>query len=332
MTGEHEYTSQGFIKLIRQEVYSGHGFVPLIGSGMSAPSGILMGMEFSNYLAYTVWRVVEADQNGEHWNLRKDGWPRYPKDDDIAKVKEWTYETFEGICKARGFTLENENDEAFVVKEVRFSGKTDTTTAAATAQAINRPLIPGIIRSEDSETWKQESQAKELQKQFRGRGGWMAFDEGDGFSRTSNKYLKECAIRSMHDWRATLQFLSMTKCESDKRRTYLDDQPDASVVDGFNVHITRDRQINLGHKMISHLVRPMRIRTLLTTNFDQLIEQAFGRLLIPLQVISVSVKGGLPHPRTVRSQNTLVKLHGDSIETRADFTLDEEPSQQDKEW
>ena len=48
------------IDQIRADVESGICFVPFIGSGMSAPSGILMGMEFTNFLAYTVYRVVRG--------------------------------------------------------------------------------------------------------------------------------------------------------------------------------------------------------------------------------------------------------------------------------
>ena len=320
-------TSRDFIAKIREEVYSGHGFVPLIGSGMSAPSGILMGMEFDNYLAYTVWRVVVDD----HWNLKKDGWPKYPRDDEIATVRTWTYAQFTKICEEHDYVQRYEwvNGNQLVT-EVDFLPGKDSPTA--TARAVNRPLIPTIIRSRSPETWMSEKRAREFQRKFRGSDNRSSFDEGDGFSRTSQSYLFERAIRSMYDWRATLQFLSLTQYDPGADRIYVkDDEPDASIIDGFNVHITRDRQINLGHKMISHLVRPMRIRTLLTTNFDHLIEQAFARLLIPLQVIPVSVKGSMPHDRTVRSQNTLVKLHGESIETRSDFTLDDEPSLADKE-
>ena len=68
----------------------------------------------------------------------------------------------------------------------------------------------------------------------------------------------------------------------------------------------------------------------LTTNFDRLIETAFERFSMPLQVVPVSVRGRLPDPRIVRSQNCLVKLHGEVLETRADFSLDDEPTDDDK--
>ena len=127
-----------------------------------------------------------------------------------------------------------------------------------------------------------------------------------------------------------LQFLAKVKFENEDRLTLREDA-DNSVIDSFNVHITRDRQINLGQKMLAHLSGPLRIRTVLTTNFDNLVETAFQKLLRPLSVVSVSSHGELPNPASVRSKDTIIKLHGELSETRADFTLDDEPDVGEKE-
>jgi len=87
----------------------------------------------------------------------------------------------------------------------------------------------------------------------------------------------------------------------------------------------------LGHKMLAHLCRPMRIRVILTTNFDNLIEESFRRICRPLAVLPVSTEGKLPSPHTVHAQDCIVKMHGEFQETRANFSLNKPPDKEDKE-
>jgi hypothetical protein len=54
-----------FISKIIQDADSGRCFVPLIGSGLSSPSGIIMGMEFTNYLAFTTYLVLSESHELE---------------------------------------------------------------------------------------------------------------------------------------------------------------------------------------------------------------------------------------------------------------------------
>ncbi len=82
--------------------------------------------------------------------------------------------------------------------------------------------------------------------------------------------------------------------------------------------------------MLCHLAGPARIRTILTTNFDTLIEDAFAELHQRFEVISVGLKGALPHPDTVHSLNSVIKLRGSVVDTRADFSLNDPPSEEDK--
>jgi hypothetical protein len=82
--------------------------------------------------------------------------------------------------------------------------------------------------------------------------------------------------------------------------------------------------------MLAHLSEPLRISTLLTTNFDTLMEEAYRSLSLPLTVLPVSAKGELPNQRTAGSCDSLIKLHGESHDTRADLSLDDEPSAEDK--
>jgi hypothetical protein len=54
MIGPRELNTQDFLAAKADEVKDGFGFVPLIGSGLSAPSGISTIKEFRDYLEYCI--------------------------------------------------------------------------------------------------------------------------------------------------------------------------------------------------------------------------------------------------------------------------------------
>src|SRR4029077_7917947 len=60
------------------------------------------------------------------------------------------------------------------------------------------------------------------------------------------------------------------------------------------------------------------------------IEDAFTELHQRFEVISVGLTGALPHPDTVHSLNCVIKLHGSVADTRADYSLDDPPREEDK--
>jgi len=315
-------SSKQLSMLIADEVFRGHGFVPFVGSGMSAPSGILMGQDFGNYLAYSIFCAIGR---GTKHNLRQDGWPKFPRDEEVDETREWVKEKFKQLCSEYASTPDF--DENKLIRSVKHN--TDYDTTSHHLWSTRRPLIPLLIRSPKDETWETENLTRKFQEQFRKSIDWGVDAETGAFSRTSDRFVIESGLRSMHDWRSMLQFLAKVHLKG--IRLVLSEKPAHSVIDSFNVHITRDRQINLGQKMLAHLAGPIRIRTILTTNFDNLIELAFEKLLRPLKVVTVSSKGELPEAVTVRSKDTIVKLHGELSETRADFTLDDEPELSEKE-
>ncbi len=315
-------SSRQLSDLIAENAFSGHGFVPLVGSGISAASGILMGQDFGNFLAYSVYRVVAGEPRH---NIARDGWPKYPRDEEVDTVKKWAHNEFKNLCSDHECKpiLDSEN----LVRTIEFKDANNSTKRQL--WSTHRPLIPDIIRSRDRTTWQAETQTRKFQERFRKRPDWGEDAETGAFSRTSNQFFIDRAVRSMHDWRSMLQFLSQVQVNTDEKVSLVG-KVDSSIIDSFNVYITQDRQINLGHKMLAHLAGPLRIRTVLTTNFDNLIETAFHKLLRPLSVVSVSSHGALPNPKSVRSKDTIVKLHGELTDTRADFSLDNEPSSGDK--
>jgi len=337
-TSIHSPNSQSFIAEIRNRVQAGHSFIPMIGSGMSAPSGILMGQTFTNYLAFTMYLVLcdPADQQragvgtGHRWNIRTDGWPKYPTEDDVRTVKAWCYQSFAHVCKSYDFEVKSvtEGGNHLVADVIPASGiPARSATSAQMLFAMMCPMVPQVIRS--SVLDNTESINKRLLDSVRGdRKNSLFWGDGqEHVTHSSQHFILEVGLRSMHDWRATLNFLSRVHIEDGLVHLV---EPDPTVIDSFNLHITRDKQHNLGHKMLSHLSRPMRFRTILTTNFDRLIEEAYSRLKLPLAILPVSINGAFPDARTIQSQDSIVKLHGELLETRADFSLNDEPTDHDK--
>ena len=88
-----------------------------------------------------------------------------------------------------------------------------------------------------------------------------------------------------------------------------------------------DRELGLktpttGHRAIARLVADGAIRLIITTNFDRLIEEALAEVGVdPVVIANEEAAGSAPPPD--RSRCTLVKLHGDCLDTRLRNTPEE---------
>ncbi|MCP5557685.1 MAG: SIR2 family protein [Verrucomicrobiaceae bacterium] len=316
-----------FISAIKKELAAGKGFTPFVGSGISAQSGIIMSQQFSDYLAYCVYLVL-ADQKGQHWSVRKRGWPPPPDGKDLEQMYDYFEKAYQEIC-------------GFYRCEVRIdksSGRPQVTSVQAQAKGsstsygadhwpsrdlhFQRPLVPEILRS--SHIWETENDLDTSRRHLE----VSNFPCDPNASQTSTRYVKDRALRALAHWTLTLEFLACAEISEDGR-VFLDEM-DPAVIDSFNAHITRGKRPNLIHNMISRLSRALRTHVILTTNFDTLIEQSYRAQGEPLHTLAVSIRGGLPAFETVRSQDCLVKLHGDILETRADSSINHPPSESDK--
>jgi hypothetical protein len=83
------------------------------------------------------------------------------------------------------------------------------------------------------------------------------------------------------------------------------------------------------HKSIAQLVKNGTVRIILTTNIDRLLETALGEVGITPVVIfnDDSLKGAMPY---VHSPCTIIKLHGDYLDSRIKNTPDELAKYSDK--
>jgi hypothetical protein len=138
------------------------------------------------------------------------------------------------------------------------------------------------------------------------------------------------------DWRTALLLLARLRWEASgpeegaKRLATLTElQPE--VIDTFFLHVVRGCKPCIDHHMVAHTARLLRVPRLLTTNFDELIEQAFAHSGKPLKVFDVHYNAALPSARIVtREARALVKIHGGRFGLRADYTLDATPSIDDR--
>lgn len=331
-----------FITKIVHDADTGWGFVPLIGSGLSRPSGIITGYEFTNYLAFTTYLVLcdpatRSRTHGEgrtaRWNLVQQGWPPQPNQQELTDARNWILQEFEGLCRRLHVEPNYDGTDKRRIKSLTV--RTPVSPSQGLVSVLMHPIIPAILASEEQvPTDDRMRRFSMLLLKSHGMPQPATFAiEGlmSDFSRSHGQHIQDMGIRALHDWRETLQFLACTEVLSYPDRLSFNSTANQSIIDAFNATITRDRHPNLAHKMLTHLAGGLRIHTILTTNFDTLTEDAFRQLSVRLRVLPVSSLGSLPNARTVAAEDTLVKLHGEAHDTRADLSLDDEPSSVDLE-
>lgn len=333
----HE-TSTSFVRKIKVELEGGRGFAPFVGSGISALSGILMSQDFSNYLAFCVWKVLGSPSininnpdsgfaYSQPWDLANAGWPPYPSSNELVTAKTNLYNAFKILGTKYRYNITLEQDSHYLVSSVDLVDSTDALPADTLSSLfhLRRPLVPYILRSD---------KMKSLEESIALQRGFLGVQDrpwGINHSVSSKSHIEEKAIRALSHWTLTLEFLASTRVDTSKtdHLLYLTDC-DTSIIDSFNQHITRGKHPNLIHNLLARLARSLRTRVILSTNFDTLLEQAFASQGNPISVLSVSTQGSLPAYSTVRAQDCMIKLHGDLLETRADSSINTPPQEQDK--
>ncbi len=141
--------------------------------------------------------------------------------------------------------------------------------------------------------------------------------------------LNLAALGANTEWLAQLQFLSRyTKVKHGEPELL---RIERDVLDAFVRHICAERRPSLAHRMLARMRRMLRIRLILTTNFDNLIESAFEETDTPYEVYDVPDAGKLPPAALVLNEvASVVKLHGGRYAYRADYSLLDSPSLDDR--
>lgn len=144
------------------------------------------------------------------------------------------------------------------------------------------------------------------------------------------------ALGAMAEWRTSLLYLSRIVVE---QRGTVDhpqyqlalDAPNQDVIDGCLRHTMRGKHPTIGHRMLATLAPLLRLNVVLTTNFDDLLEQAFEAARNPLTVFEVHLNSDLPPYSAVSAHRALVKMHGNLYSLRVDYTLDALPKEMDRQ-
>ncbi len=252
------------IESIRSDIDAGLGIVPVLGSGISAQSGIPAGIDYQAYLFHCVARLFADRGTGaadpdSTWDPSRLRWPPYTSaqtyqslDDDMVK---WTAQQCEALSKMK-----------------RDHPRTQ----------IDDPEM---------------------------RARWQS-------------------LGAVADWRAMLHLLSRTRIRNGKVHIA---EPDPRIIDSFFINLTEGKRPNTAHMLLAHLADVLRVRVILTTNFDTLLEEAFRQLEMPVATFDVHYDAGFPDGRFARAQRSIVKINGGRYGLRADFTLDRLPDAADLE-
>jgi hypothetical protein len=251
------------IQSIKDCIKKGIGIVPLIGSGMSAASGIPAGLDYQAYLFYCLARVfgtdgtLNKDNKKVQWDPSTLRWPDYSEVPVYHNIKEAMYRWSQTMAKE--IKPEEDNEQLF-----------------------------DIIK-------------------------WQA-------------------IGAVADWRALLDLLSRLSLwkevadNNNATREVVLKHPDNRIIDSFFVNLTKGKRPSSSHMFLAHISDILRIKIILTTNFDNLIESAFQSLIAPVAVFNVHRDSSLPDADFVRAQRSVIKMHGGHYGLRADFSLDNYPT------
>ncbi len=136
------------------------------------------------------------------------------------------------------------------------------------------------------------------------------------------------AIGAMAEWRSSLLFLS--RISNEQQNEFKLYSPDYSVHDNFFSHVVSGRKPSMEHYMLAAISIIFGIKTILTTNFDELIEKAFRQLNISLDIYNVHRRAELPPFRSLSKHRSLIKLHGSRYGLRASYSLDSLASIEDQ--
>lgn len=130
------------------------------------------------------------------------------------------------------------------------------------------------------------------------------------------------------DWATSLLFLARLREDTETGQLKLG-PVDPIVIDNFFLNVVLGKKPAIGHRMLARLSGPLRINTILTLNFEDLIEKAFEEVGNILTVYAVHYESGLPAYHNRFTHNALIKVHGDRYGLRADYSVSAEPSEDD---
>lgn len=279
---DRAHSHREFKEALARELDEGCHFVPLIGQGLSNRAGVLTPEHNFPYLVYVIWRCIGSTESlgskTRRWRLSKRGFPPEPGAPKILKALEW-------LCEIR---------------------KERETTTRFKNQNIVKIGVSQMVRDWDKPPPPVEGGQFEKWNSY---GDWLGalgllcrlIDNPDRLRVVEKKAAQNRKIKIYSGTRSIARWIDP--------ETTMSSVWDRRVMDAFNIFSSRGVRPGMAHQMLAHLSRPLSFHTVLTTNPDDLIEQAFKRNHIPLRVFDVRGKHALPGPEQVRAQDSIVRIN-----------------------
>jgi len=294
-TREEPTTARQFIEELRKQRKEGYAFIPLVGAGLSAPSGIPIIKELKSYLVKCICRALGLD-HPKAWKAGATA-PQ-PHLLELAIHRRW----LPGRDQWPPFgdpQIYSRDEVVWLTRLTTFFAKMQEFAAAG----------------------EEFAELSIVQEALGACAEW----------RSSLQFLSRLHVRERHGEQAT----SATTPSQSENSAWLSPHrlvlgpPNPDIIDTFVLNVVMGKQPTLGHRMLAQLAGPLRVSLALTTNFDDLLEQAFAETNNLFTVFDVHIDAGLPPLRDLIGRNALVKLHGGRFGMRADYSLDTPPTDTD---
>ncbi len=319
-----------FYEKIKAELDRGYSFTPLVGSGISYQSGIMLGSEIGNYLCHVYCLLFSNKALSEPLEIQQHGWPDPPSRTEYLADKEFIINFYISTCARYGVEVSYNNILEFENYEEGDILSTRTLTKYLDS-FLRRPLCPSIV------PWKEKRKILDLDENSKKIVKFLGKDPNTAFYNIANQHpcydqdlIQEIGLRSLNDWRATLNFISRLSLDLRSNKYVLLKNANDSIIDSFNRFLVSNKKPNQNHHLLVKLSPEIRIKKILTTNFDGLLEDAYRMNKFQVEEISVEKQSELPSNEVIGNNTTVIKLHGNYNQTRSDFSLDDTPSVRDK--
>lgn len=272
----------------------GREIICLIGAGLSIDSGIPSLAKLTQYLAKVQSYITDAVFRPQTVG---DSLPRFGDD---YRLKPSLY--------LRDFGWPDPNqlnadlwrwiDQTFV------AGRGDPRYRSYLDEIVRAELIEDLLRFDpelERGLGSVVREVREVRRKGTGRGSiaigkWKEDLERGGLQHVGG------------NWRTLLAYLT-------------DFNPDNA--DTLFQSLIQGRQPGMAQRFLAFLAPILGLRLFLTVNFDDLLEEALRFEGLHPVVYAVSRDSPLPHPSLVRSQLSVVKLHGDAFRLRLGEDLDQ---------
>ena len=330
-----------FCDEIAEAIERGQGVVPLIGAGASVAAGIPAVRPMMRHITLCIGMALGLDwvskdnrvPNGVFWHPRFSDWPRM-SGDWVERADHCERVLAEVITMKPNEKSDMSGEQRKVVDDYL---KTAQAAAGSLSdwrlalQFLSR-LVPtqadkwiapqGLGEAENGKLTESKRRLRRGSSAAEAMKGWSAkIPKGgdDGLERV---------IAHRKDMDRLAETLGQCLDYTNARLELADD--DQHVVDSYFNFLTAGRTPAMTHRMLVHWVHALRSRVILTLNFDDLIEQAFREAGQEPAVFEVHREAQLPTLSLLRETPALVKLHGGHWGVRAGFSVDSEPTDQEK--